>query len=156
MNWFVLSVKRSQEKKVANMLEKMNIEVFNPMIKEVKFWSDRQKTIETPLFKSYVFVNIPEKYRGLVFGVPGVKRYLFLDGKPAMVRDEEVNIIKKWIKEEAYDLVMLSKLISRNEIGIQEWLMKNNSGVKWIGKSNVSLLLEEMDSLVKQKLREVV
>tara|TARA_R110000868_G_scaffold8774_9_gene44938 strand:+ start:4562 stop:5032 length:471 start_codon:yes stop_codon:yes gene_type:complete len=156
MNWFVLSVKRSQEKKVADMLEKMNIEVFNPMIKEVKFWSDRQKTIETPLFKSYVFVNIPEKYRGLVFGVPGVKGYLFLDGKPAMVRHEEVHIIKKWIKEEAYDLVMLSKLISRNEIGVQEWLMKNNLGVKWIGKSNVSILLDEMDALVKQKLREVV
>ena len=134
MNWFVLSVKRSQEKKVADMLEKMNIEVF----------------------KSYVFVNIPEKYRGLVFGVPGVKGYLFLDGKPAMVRHEEVHIIKKWIKEEAYDLVMLSKLISRNEIGVQEWLMKNNLGVKWIGKSNVSILLDEMDALVKQKLREVV
>lgn len=156
MNWFVLSVKRSQEKKVAEMLEKMNIEVFNPMIKEVKYWSDRQKIIQTPLFKSYVFVNMPEKYRGLVFGVPGVKRYLFLDGKPAMVRNEEVNIIRKWIRDEAYDLVMLSKLISRNEIGIQEWLMKNNSGVKWIGKSNVSLLLDEMDSLVKEKLREVV
>lgn len=156
MNWFVLSVKRSQEKKVADTLEKMNIEVFNPMIKEVKCWSDRQKTVETPLFKSYVFVNMPEKYRGLVFGVPGVKRYLFLDGKPAIVRNEEVNIIKKWIREEAYDLVMLSKLISRNEIGIQEWLMKNNSGVKWIGKSNVSLLLDEMDALVKAKLRDVV
>jgi transcription antitermination factor NusG len=156
MSWFVLSVKRSQEKKVADMLEKMHIEVFNPMIKEVKYWSDRKKTIETPLFKSYVFVNMPDKYRGLVFGVPGVKRYLFLDGKPAMVRDEEVNIIKKWISEEAYDLVMLSKLISRNEIGIQEWLMKNNTGVKWIGKSNVSLLLDEMNALVKQKLREVV
>ena len=156
MNWFVLSVKRSQERKVASMLEKMNIEVFNPMIKEVKFWSDRQKTIETPLFKSYVFVNMPEKYRGLVFGVPGVKRYLFLDGKPAMVRHEEVKIIKKWIREDTYDLVMLSKLISRNEIGIQEWLMKNNSGVKWIGKSNVSILLDEMNALVKQKLRDVV
>ena len=156
MNWFVLSVKRSQERKVASMLEKMNIEVFNPMIKEVKFWSDRQKTIETPLFKSYVFVNMPEKYRGLVFGVPGVKRYLFLDGKPAMVRHEEVKIIKKWIREDTYDLVMLSKLISRNEIGIQEWLMKNNSGVKWIGKSNVSILLDEMDALVKEKLRDVV
>ena len=93
MNWFVLSVKRSQEKKVADMLEKMNIEVFNPMIKEVKYWSDRQKTIETPLFKSYVFVNMPEKYRGLVFGVSGVKRYLFLEGKPAMVRHEEKKLM---------------------------------------------------------------
>lgn len=156
MSWFVLSVKRSQEKKVADILSKMNIEVFSPMIEEVKYWSDRQKVVETPLFKSYVFVNIPEKYRGIVFGVSGVKRYLFLDNKPALVRDEEINIIRKWVLEDTYDLVMLSKLISRNEIAIQKWLMKNNSGVKWIGKSNVSVLLDEMDTLVKEKLRDVV
>ncbi|WP_345277690.1 UpxY family transcription antiterminator [Litoribaculum gwangyangense] len=156
MSWFVLSVKRNKEKKVADILNKMNIQVFNPLIKEVKYWSDRHKVVETPLFKSYVFVNICEKYRGIVFGISGVNGYLFLDGKPAMVGDDEINIIKNWIKEDTYDLVMLSKLISRNEIGIQEWLMKNNSGVKWIGKSNVSVLLDEMNTIVKQKLREVV
>ena len=156
MSWFVLSVKRNQEKKVADILKKMNVEVFIPLIKEVKYWSDRQKTVETPLFKSYVFVNLSEKYRGIVFGVSGVQGYLFLDGKPALVRDEEINIIQKWISDDTYDLVMLSKLISRNEIGIQQWLMKNNSGIKWIGKSNVSVLLDEMNVLVKEKLRDVV
>lgn len=156
MSWFVLSVKRNQENKVADILNKMNIQVFNPLIKEVKYWSDRQKVVESPLFKSYVFVNLSEKYRGIIFGISGVNGYLFLDGKPAMVGDEEINIIKNWIKEDTYDLVMLSKLISRNEIGIQEWLMKNNSGVKWIGKSNVSVLLDEMNAIVKQKLRDVV
>ena len=156
MSWFVLSVKRSQEKKVADTLEKMNVEVFNPLIKEVKYWSDRHKIVESPLFKSYVFVNLSEKYRGIIFGVSGVKGYLFVDGKPAIVRDEEINIIQNWIREDTYDLVMLSKLISRNEIGVQQWLMKNNSGIKWIGKSNVSVLLDEMDALVKAKLRDVV
>lgn len=156
MSWFVLSVKRSQEKKVAEILSKMNIEAFSPMIEEIKYWSDYKKIIETPLFKSYVFVSIPEKYRGVVFGIPGVKGYLFLDNKPALVRDEEINIIRKWVLEDTYDLVMLSKLISRNEIAIQKWLMRNNSGVKWIGKSNVSVLLDEMNALVKEKLRDVV
>ena len=156
MSWFVLSVKRSQEKRVADILGRMNIEVFNPLIKEVKYWSDRKKVIETSLFKSYVFVNLSDKYRGIVFAIPEVKGYLFLDGKPALVRNEEINIIQNWIEEDTYDLVMLSKLISRNEIGIQQWLMKNNSGIKWIGKSNVSLLLDEMDVLVKEKLRDVV
>lgn len=156
MSWFVLSVKKSQEKKVADILRKMSIEVFSPMVEEVKYWSDHQKVVEIPLFKSYVFVNIPEKYRGLVFGVPGVKSYLFLEGKPALVGDDEINVIRKWVLEDTYDLVMLSKLISRNEIAIQKWFIKNNSGVKWIGKSNASFLLDEMDVLVKEKLRDVV
>lgn len=156
MSWFVLSVKRSQEKRVADILAKMNVDVFCPMIEEVKYWSDQQKLIESPLFKSYVFVNLPEKYRGIVFGVPGVKRYLFLEGKPALVGNEEIKTIKKWIMEDSYDLVMLSKLISRKEIGIDNWFIKNNSGVKWIGKTNVTSLLDEMDILVKNKLRDVV
>ena len=53
MSWFVLSVKNGQEKKVADTLKKMSVEVFNPLIKEVKYWSDRQKVLQTPLFKSY-------------------------------------------------------------------------------------------------------
>ena len=77
MSWFVLQVKPQQEKKVADILKEMNIEMYCPMITETRVWSDRNKEVETPLFKSYVFVNLTEKYRGIVFGVPGVIRYLF-------------------------------------------------------------------------------
>ncbi|CAN0601278.1 unnamed protein product, partial [Ectocarpus sp. 12 AP-2014] len=59
-NWYVLYVKPKNEKKVAERLLSHQIEVYCPMIKEVKQWSDRKKTIEVPLFKSYVFVQIAE------------------------------------------------------------------------------------------------
>ena len=156
MSWFILSVKRSKEKKVADTFAKMGIEVFCPMIKEVKYWSEYEKVVNIPLFKSYVFVKLPDKYRGVIFGVDGVKNYLFFNGKPAIVKDEEIDIINNWVIEDSHDLVLLSKLLYRKEINIEKWLLNNDSDLKWIGNKGVSILLKEMSSLVKEKLRKVV
>ncbi len=90
MTWFVLYVKPQNEIKVGKALTALGIEVFCPTKKEVRQWSDRKKTVEVPLFKSYVFVKLEAQNRNQVFSVPGVVRYLFWLGKPAVVRDEEI------------------------------------------------------------------
>ncbi|MCB4809200.1 hypothetical protein LG651_13155 [Tamlana sp. 62-3] len=157
MSWFVLSVKEKQESKVSKMLEKMDFEVFNPLVQEIKVWSNRQKIIEMPLFKSHIIVNIPEQYRGVVFAIQDVKGYMFIDGKPAKVYKEEVETIKGWLENGSYDLVLLSKLISRKEIDLKQWLSKNNSGVKrMIGQHRLNTLITEMDVIVERKFRKVV
>ena len=56
--WHVLYVRLSQEKKVHQALIEESVESFLPLNKTVKQWSDRKKTILTPLFPSYLFVNI--------------------------------------------------------------------------------------------------
>lgn len=97
MTWFALYTKARNEKKVADRLEKSGIEVYCPMVTQIKQWSDRKKKVETPLIPSYVFVNIEEKNRNDVFEVHGVVRYLFWLGKPAIVRDSEIEAIQNWI-----------------------------------------------------------
>jgi len=158
MSWFVLNVKRNQEKKVSQILDKMNIDVFNPVLKEVKYWSGQERALERSLFQSYIFINIPERYRGIVFGVSGVKSYLCLNGKPALVRDEEINIIKDWIAQESNDLEILSQLMAKKALGnANHWMLNNNSEVlKWVGKSNISVLLEDIEKTAQNKLRKVI
>lgn len=99
MPWFVVYTKSRNEKKVAELLQKNGVEVFCPLVKLKKNWSDRTKIIETPLFNSYVFVNLPEKDRNLVFNVPGVIRYLFWLKKPAIVKDSEIESLKAVLHE---------------------------------------------------------
>lgn len=94
MPWFVLYTKSNNEKKVAERLEAINIEVFCPTIRTERKWSDRIKVVEVPLFKSFCFVNLEEKERAKVFGVPGVVRYLFWLNKPAIVQQKEINVIR--------------------------------------------------------------
>ena len=159
MSWFVLCVKSQQERKVTDILRKMNVEVYCPMIKETRIWSDREKVVETPLFKSYVFVNLTEKYRGIVFGAPGVIRYLFYMGKPAVVRDEEIWEIKKWLAEgDTNNLHELAEIIPGSQIVVQKGLLKDHEGtVYWINKSNISFVLKEMGGVVVQaKLKDVI
>ncbi|WP_372753023.1 UpxY family transcription antiterminator [Mariniflexile sp.] len=157
MSWFVLCVKAQQEKKVAEVLEKMNVEVYCPMVQETKEWSDRKKVVEVPLFKSYVFVNLEERYRGIVFGAPGVIRYLFYLGKPAVVRDEEIWDIKRWIADGSKDLNALTELIPGSEIVVQNGLLKDHKGVVyWVNKDNVTFLLKEMGAVAQAKLKDVI
>jgi transcription antitermination factor NusG len=95
MNWYVVYTKPKWEKKVAEQLKKAGIVCYCPLITVVRQWSDRKKKVEVPLFNSYVFVQLPESDRNLVFQSAGAVRYLFWLGKPAIVRDEEISIIKR-------------------------------------------------------------
>jgi hypothetical protein len=52
-------------------------------------------------FNSYVFVQLSDADRNLFFQSLGVVRYLFWLGKAAIVRDEEIDTIKKWLSTRA-------------------------------------------------------
>lgn len=93
--WFVLYTKPQQELKVADRLEKIGIDAYCPYSEEVRQWSDRKKKVNVPLFKSYVFVRLEYEGRSKVFDVPGVVRYLFWLGKPAIVTDKEITVLKE-------------------------------------------------------------
>ncbi len=95
MPWYVLYTKSRQEKKVTEGLNLLGVNAYCPVVTTMKQWSDRKKKVEEPLIKSYVFVNLEESNRDIVFEVPGVVRYLFWLGKPAVVRAIEIEALKK-------------------------------------------------------------
>ena len=103
MNWFVIYTKSRQEKKVALELEKMGITVYCPMINQIRQWSDRKKKVEVPLISSYVFVQLKERDRETVFEVPGIVRYVYWLEKPAIVRDEEIAVMKTWLSTQTVE-----------------------------------------------------
>ena len=100
MNWYALYTKPRNEKKVEEQLHKMGLEVFCPKVSVVKQWSDRKKKVSQPLIPSYVFVKIKEQDRELVFNVPGVVRYLFFLGKPAIIKESEINAMKETLNHD--------------------------------------------------------
>ncbi|WP_036151648.1 UpxY family transcription antiterminator [Maribacter forsetii] len=156
-NWYVLYVKPKNEKKVAKRLSSHQLDVYCPMIKEVKQWSDRKKTIEVPLFKSYVFVNITECDRQKVFEVPGVVRYLFWLGKPAIVRDIEMETLKKWLSDDTVENYSLTKLESGDRVAIKYGALKDQKAeIIEVGKKRVKLVLEGMGVVLNMKIRDLV
>jgi len=97
--WHVIYTRPRSEKKVAKLLQSKGFEVYCPLRRVRKRWSDRWKIVEEPLLASYLFVNVEDSTREDVFCVPGVVRYLFWLGKPARVRDEEINRLRLWLNE---------------------------------------------------------
>ncbi|WP_300021492.1 UpxY family transcription antiterminator [uncultured Maribacter sp.] len=155
-NWYVLYVKPKNEKKVAQRLSALQVEVYCPMIKEVKQWSDRKKTIEVPLFKSYVFINISEGERQRVFDVPGVVRYLYWLGKPAVVRDIEMETLKKWLTDDTVENYSLTKLESGDKVAIKYGALKDQKAqIIEIGKTRVRLILEGMGVVLNMKIKDL-
>jgi transcription antitermination factor NusG len=91
-NWYVVYETQMGEKS-SGTIDKDGIECYCPLF-QVRQWSDRKKKVVVPLFNSYVFVQVADSDRSLVFQSVGAVRYLFWLGKPAVVRDEEIGTIK--------------------------------------------------------------
>jgi transcriptional antiterminator RfaH len=128
MPWFVIYTKSRNEKKVAELLQKNGVEVFCPLVKLKKNWSDRSKIVETPLFNSYVFFNLSEKDRNVVFNVPGVIRFVFWLNKPAVVRDCEIESLKAMLSE-TMDSFSIENYQIGDTIKISEGAFKGVEGV---------------------------
>ena len=92
--WYAVYTKPRSEKKVHQRMLERNIEVFLPLIKTVRQWSDRKKTIQIPLISSYVFVNMAEKDLSQTFLIPGAINVLKHLGKPAKIRKVEIDNLK--------------------------------------------------------------
>ncbi|WP_332368203.1 transcription termination/antitermination NusG family protein [Spirosoma telluris] len=105
MPWFVLYTKSRNEKIVAEKLKAKNIKLYCPLIKTKRKWSDRTKTVEEPLFRSYCFVNLPEHQQANVFDALGVIRYLSGLNKHDIVKDSGIEIIKRMLNEAEHNLV---------------------------------------------------
>lgn len=157
MNWFIIYTKPQNEIKVAKGLEKMGITIFCPVQTEIRQWSDRKKKVKMPLFKSYVFVQLDEIERNLVFSVPGVVRYLFWLGKPAVVQDAEIETIKKWHNSDEIDLLRIEKYRVGDEIIIERGVFKNQKAlVERVKKKKLRLVLKDIGMIVTASFKDVL
>jgi transcription antitermination factor NusG len=98
-NWYALYTKPRWEKKVYGLLTERGMEAYCPLNKVRRKWSDRVKWVEEPLFKSYVFALVGEKELTNVRMVNGVVNFVYWLGKPAMVKDTEIEIIRKFMND---------------------------------------------------------
>ena len=58
MKWYAIRTRSRHEKVVERHLLGQGIDVFSPVISQVRQWSDRRKVVEAPLFAGYAFVRI--------------------------------------------------------------------------------------------------
>ena len=98
-NWYAVKTRPRWEKKISLTFAHKGIEHYCPLNKVVKQWSDRKKIILEPVFKTYVFVKVEEQKKWDVKKIDGVINFVYWLGRPAIIRQEEIATIKKFLNE---------------------------------------------------------
>ena len=95
--WYVYYTKSRHEKKVKELLERRGYDVFLPIQKVLRQWTDRKKKVEVPLFNSYIFVRTEEHHIVQVLQVPGISWNIRHNDKPAILRPKEYDLINRFL-----------------------------------------------------------
>ena len=128
--WYALYTKPRWEKKVDHVLLQKGIESWCPVQKVERQWSDRKKIIHDPLFKSYVFVHISEDERLTVLQTDGILNFVHYLNKPAVIRDEEIALIKSYLLEEKAHISIqsLQTFKENDKVVIKQGVFMDNEG----------------------------
>jgi transcription antitermination factor NusG len=151
MSWNVIYTKSRSEKKVEERLKKIGIEAYCPVRTEVKFWSDRKKSILVPVLPSMVLVKIDKNNRNQVFDIPGVVRYMFWLKKHAVVRDSEVDSLKLLLESNNIIEQNVASYNVGDEIKISSF--EDQLGIiKKISKNQIWVVLKQLGYVIKLKI----
>lgn len=127
--WYAVYTKPRWEKKVASLLEAQGIEYYCPLNKVVKQWSDRKKTVLEPLFKSYVFVQVEEKQKWDLLKINGIVNYVHWLGKPAKIKESEIETVKKFLNEFSGVEVVDETSPIHSKVKIKHGVLMNYRGI---------------------------
>ena len=73
---------------------KRGYEVYLPLIKTLRQWSDRKKKVEVPLIPSYIFVRVNSREYHEVIKTPGAVAFVTFEGKAARISENQMDTLK--------------------------------------------------------------
>jgi transcription antitermination factor NusG len=159
--WHVIYTKSKWEKKVDDLLMQKGFESWCPVQKQERQWSDRKKIIEAPLFRSYVFIKASKEDYTKILSTIGVVNFLYFERKPAIIRDVEIEEIRKYLgmsTTASIQIVDMSNIPAQTKVSINQGLFMGQRGeVIKAGKKNVFVRLDSINMMmiVEFKVEEV-
>ncbi|NBC03445.1 MAG: UpxY family transcription antiterminator [Bacteroidetes bacterium] len=145
-NWFAFYVKPRHEKKASARLEE-RFEIFCPLKEERVKWSDRWKTVTKPYIPGYLFACVTEKERRAILEDRSVFRTVCWKGQPAVIREEEIETVKRITGHPDVDDIQLEQLSPGDRVCIDSGEFRELNGVVVNIKGNrASVRLESLRS----------
>jgi len=160
--WYAVYTRSRFEKKVAQQLTENGIECYVPLIRVMRQWSDRRKLVLEPAIRSYVFVRVHESQYRKVIEVQGAVRYVYFEGRPAVIREEEIETLKRVIDSQLEVECLPDQLPRGSRVRVVEGPLTGIEGelVQYLGKQKVAIRVEAirqvmMVTVPEQLLRPV-
>ncbi|MEP6927266.1 MAG: UpxY family transcription antiterminator [Ginsengibacter sp.] len=127
--WYAVYTRPRWEKKVAELLLAKGIEHYCPLNKVTRQWSDRKKVVLEPVFKGYVFVKPGEVKKWEIKKINGILNFVHWLGEPATIREEEINLIRKFLHEFQDVHVEQKGFVVNNTVRITQGVLMNYEGI---------------------------
>jgi transcriptional antiterminator RfaH len=99
--WYAIYTRPRAEKQVFDRLTEMNVEVFLPLQKTYRVWSDRKKLVLKPLLSSYIFVKTAGRERGEIIKTNGAVKYISFEGAPVSIPENQINNLRLLVNSNA-------------------------------------------------------
>lgn len=152
INWYAFYVRSRSEKQVLARLEEGGFDAYLPLITRIKQWSDRKKKVQEPLIKSYVFVKTEEISIREVLKVPGIIFALKYLGKPAVVREKEIQNLRILTsgESEMISILPITELIVGDRIRVMRGPFSGLEGdyIRMKGNYRVIVRMETLGTMI--------
>ncbi len=152
--WYVIYVKARHEKRAYASLTERGIEAYLPMREEVHQWSDRKKRVTVPLFSCYVFVRtVPREFQK-VYLTEGFVRFVSANGMPSVVRDDELEKVRRLTEEYPADIEVLEGDYAGREAEIASGPLAGLRGkiVELVDGKRFVVMIEGLNKLLRVKV----
>ena len=125
---------------MASLLQEQGVEHDCPLNKVYRQWSDRRKVVLEPLFKGYVFVALADTNKWDIKKVNGILNFVYWLGKPAVVKETEIDKIKMFMEEfETVEVLAKKHFAKSDSVIIKQGVFMDYKGI----------ILEVIDNKVK-------
>lgn len=147
-NWYALYVKSRHEFTAKNELVKKGIDNYLPVIKKLRRWNDRKKSLEFPLFPGYVFVHIPpypDEFVKVLKTRGAVTLISMQPCKPTPIPEDEIESLRL-LTETGGNIDIYPHLKEGTRVRVRKGPLKGAAGILEM-KENQHMFLVNVDLL---------
>lgn len=153
--WYAIYTKANGEKKLYSSLQEKNIECYLPLRKVLRYWSDRKKWIEEPLFRSYIFAKVSIKEFFDILNTPGAVCYVSFGGKAQPIPEIQINNIKTMVQQTEEEITLTYKNVKKGQKAkVIYGALKGVTGeiIEVHGQSRILIRLASMNCSISAKI----
>jgi len=142
--WFVIWAESRAEKKVEQRMAAVGLSPWLPIVKERHRWSDRWREVECPLFPGYLFAKAANADWHKILRTPGVLTVVKEGGKPALLADSFVRLLRDAIGRDGAAPEALTEIVDYapgDEVIVQDGVLTGVRGIVRERRSGRSLVI---------------
>jgi len=127
--------------------------VYCPVQTTLRQWSDRRKKVSVPVFPSYIFLHVNAQESDAVLQDSGVLNYVYWLGKPAIIRDEEIEKLMAFLTENKDNSVEVLNYKPGEIVEIAFGPFKGHRGeIDQVKGGRMSVMIESLGMIVKVEI----